>query len=130
MLLDASALMAYLTDEAGTEQVYSIISEQSCWVSSVTLTEVEGKLVGRGEKTPGQVHVNYKKLLSIAQEIPFDAACRSKAAFYYARKSPYNLSLGDAACLGTAEALGLDVLTAERSWATIPDLPIKVELVR
>jgi len=69
-------------------------------------------------------------LLSLLQEVPFDAACREKAAFYYARKSPYNLSLGDAACLGTAEALKLDVLTAERGWAQIPDLPFSVRLIR
>ncbi len=62
--------------------------------------------------------------------MPFDAACREKAAFYYARKSPYDLSLGDACCLGTAEALGLAVLTAERGWAKIPDLPFKVKLIR
>ncbi|UTA52431.1 hypothetical protein MSS93_17160 (plasmid) [Deinococcus radiodurans] len=58
--------------------------------------------------------------------MPFESACRKKASFYYARKSPYGLSLGDAACLGTAEALKLDVLTAEKGWAEIPDLPFKV----
>ena len=130
MLLDASALLAYLTGESGTDVVLNIISRQHCWVSSVTLTEVEGKLVGRGQFTHGQVHERYTKLLSLLTEVPFDAACRERAVFYYARKSPYNLSLGDAACLGTAEALSMDVLTAERGWQAIPDLPINVELIR
>jgi len=99
-------------------------------VSSVTLTEAEGKLVGRGDFTHGQVQSKYSALLALIMEVPFDPACRARAAFYYARKAPYDLSLGDAACLGTAEVLGSDVLTAERGWARIPDLPFKVRLIR
>ena len=41
-----------------------------------------------------------------------------------------NLSLGDALCLGAAEALGADVMTAEHGWATLPDLPFEVQLIR
>ena len=114
MLLDASALLAYLTGENGTDTVLNVVSSQNCWVSSVTLTEAERKLVGRGQFTHGQVHERYRKLLSLLKEVPFDAACRERAVFYYARKSPYNLSLGNAACLGTARSLSMDVLTAER----------------
>jgi len=125
-----SALLAYLSNEPGTDEVRTVLAAQPCMISSVTLTEAEGQLVGRGEFTHEQVNANHNQLLSLLQEVPFDAACREKAAFYYARKSPYNLSLGDAACLGTAEALKLDVLTAERGWAQIPDLPFAVRLIR
>lgn len=130
MILDASVFLAFLLDEPGTEQVSAALLRHRCVVSSVTLTEVEGKLVGRGDFTHGQVRGQYAKLLSVVQEVVFDAACREKAAFYYARKSPYDLSLGDAACLGTAEVLKVDVLTAEQNWAKIPDLPFKVHLIR
>lgn len=130
MLLDASVFLAFLTNEPGTEVVRAALLQYRCMVSSVTLTEVEGKLVGRGEFTSGQVQQQYAKLLSVVGELPFDSVCREKAAFYYARKSPYDLSLGDACCLGTAEALRMDVLTAERGWAMIPDLPFKVQLIR
>ena len=130
VLLDASALMALMADEAGAAKVKAALLNQHCLISSVTLTEVEGKLVGRGEMTHGQVTEVLAQVLSAVDEVPFGAACRERAVFYYARKSPYNLSLGDAACLGTAEALSMDVLTAERGWQAIPDLPIKVELIR
>ncbi|MDV6375071.1 PIN domain-containing protein [Deinococcus arenicola] len=130
MLLDASVVLAFLTNEPGTQAVRAALLQYRCVVSSVTLAEVEGKLVGRGEFTSGQVGQQYAKLLSVVRELPFDSACREKAAFYYARKSPYDLSLGDACCLGTAEALEMDVLTAERGWAVIPDLPFKVQLTR
>lgn len=130
MLLDASALLAFLLKEEGGLEVLEVVSSRQCWISSVTLTEVQGKLVGRGDFTPRQVEAQLGPLLGFVREVPFDATCREKASFYYARKSPYGLSLGDAACLGTAEALKVDVLTAERGWAEIPDLPSKVQLIR
>lgn len=130
VVLDASALLAYLTDEPGSDEVFEFVSTRPCSISSVTLTEVAGKLVGRGEMTHGQVSAKFRQLLSLVQEVPFGAACRERAAFYYARKSPYDLSLGDAACLGTAEALNVDVVTAERNWAKLPDLPFRVTLIR
>jgi ribonuclease VapC len=51
-------------------------------------------------------------------------------AFFYARRNPYELSLGDCACLALAEAKGLQVLTAEQSWKKIPNLKIKIRLIR
>lgn len=96
----------------------------------MTLTEVQGKLIGRGDFTPGQVRAQIDSLLGFVREVPFDAACWERAVFYSARTSPYDLSLGDAACLGTAEAMNLNALTAERGWSSIPDLPFKVQLIR
>jgi ribonuclease VapC len=122
--------MAYLLGEDGGEKSLQVIASRPCFVSSVTLTELEGKLVGRGDFIPQQVQAALDPLLSLVSEVAFDAQCRPRAAFYYARKSPYGLSLGDAACLGTADALGYDVLTAERGWGEIPDLPFQVHLIR
>jgi ribonuclease VapC len=39
------------------------------------------------------------------------------------------ISLGDAACLGTARVMGLPVLTGDRAWAKL-GLPIEVRLLR
>ena len=130
MLLDASALLAFLLKEEGGDKVLEVVSSYQCFISSITLTEVYGKLVGRGEFTAGQVEAQMGPLLGFIREVPFDAACREKASFYYARKSPYGLSLGDAGCLGTAEALKMDVLTAERRWSEIPDVAVEVKLIR
>lgn len=130
LLLDASALIALFRQEPGYPEVRRALSGRSCSVSSVTLAEMEGKLVGRGDYTHGQVQVAWGRLAPFVPERVFDADCRAKAAFYYARKSPYGLSLGDAACFGTAEVHGLNVLTAEQGWAKVPDLPFGVELVR
>ena len=130
LLLDASALIALFRQEPGYPEVQRALSGRPCAVSSVTLAEMEGKLVGRGDYTHGQVQASWGRLAPFVPELVFDTGCRSKAAFYYARKSPYGLSLGDAACFGTAEVHGLNVLTAEQSWARVPDLPFGVELIR
>lgn len=130
LLLDASALIALFRQEPGYPEVQRALSGRSCFVSSVTLTELEGKLVGRGEYTHGEVQASWGRLAPFVPELVFDVECRAKAAFYYARKSPYGLSLGDAACFGTAEVHGLSVLTAEQGWARVPDLPFGVELIR
>ncbi|BDP42770.1 hypothetical protein DAETH_27390 [Deinococcus aetherius] len=130
MLLDASALIAFLLGEEGGAEVLRVVSSRPCLVSSITLTETQGKLIGRGEYTPKQVQARIDPLLGFVREVPFDGACREKAVFYYARRSPYALSLGDAACPGTAEVLGVDVMTAERGWTKILDLPFKVHLIR
>ena len=130
LLLDASALIALFRREPGYPEVQGALSGRPCAVSSVTLTEMEGKLVGRGDYTHGQVQASWGRLAPFVPELVFDADCRAKAAFYYARKSPYGLSLGDAACFGTAEVHGLHVLTAEQGWAKVPDLPFGVELIR
>lgn len=130
MLLDASAIIAFLLKEEGGAEVLNVIGSRPCFVSSVTLTEVQGKLIGRGAFTPKQVQVQLDPLLGLAHEVVFDAECREATAFYYARKSPYDLSLGDTVCLGTAQAFKMDVLTAEQGWAKIPDLPFRVHLIR
>lgn len=130
LLLDASAIIALFRQEPGYQEVRRALAGRACSVCSVTLAELEGKLVGRGDYTHGQVQASWGQLAPFVPELAFDADCREKTAFYYARKNPYGLSLGAAACFGTAEAHGLSVLTAERSWASLPGLPFAVEPIR
>lgn len=130
LLLDASAILALLRREPGAQKVRDALRQRPCAVSSVTLTELEGKLIGRGEYTAIQIRSAVETVAPLMDELAFDAECRGYATFYYARKSPYDLSLGDAACLGTAEAHQLAVLTAEQNWAKLPDLPFSIELIR
>lgn len=130
LLLDASAILALVRREEGAGAVLKALRTRSCAISSITLTELEGKLIGKGEYTAAQIRSIVENLTPLVQELAFDANCRAHATFYYARKSPYDLSLADSACLGTAEAHGMNVLTAEQNWGTLPNLPVKVELLR
>ena len=130
MVIDASALMAFLQREKGFEHVRKALEAGGLVLSTVNRTEVKGKLVGLGAFTPQQVDARFDVLRDVLEIVPFDGAQSDRAAYYYARRNPYNLSLGDCACLGLAEARSLAVITAETAWASLPDLPFKVVLIR
>lgn len=99
-------------------------------VLAVQMVEVEGKLVSGGNLTPQQVRARLHSLGQLLEVAPFGREAQQAASFYYARRKPYNLSLGDALCLGAAEAMNADVMTAEHGWATLPGLPFAVNLIR
>jgi ribonuclease VapC len=130
LLLDASAVIAFIRKEPGGEIVLARVSNEQSLISSVNLTEVKGKLVGAGDFTPKQVIAELETLSALIQPIPYSLEQAELGAWWYARKNPYNLSLGDCACLGTAEALGAEILSAEKSWAKLPNLRVKVSLIR
>lgn len=129
-MIDASALMAFLQREPGHAQVRQALEAGGMVLSTVNRTEVKGKLVGSGAFTPQQVDTHMDLLRDVLEVAPFDGPQSDLAAYYYARRHPYDLSLGDAACLGLAEARTLAVLTAEKAWAALPDLPVEVVLIR
>ena len=132
LLLDASALLAFIRREPGGEAVLTALTDgqRPCVVGVAQLVEVEGKLVSDGSFTPEQVRARLHQLGQLLEVQALQRNAQAASAFYYARRKPYDLSLGDALCLGLADALGADVLTAERGWATIPDLPFAVILIR
>ena len=132
LLLDASALMAFIRREPGGETVLTALTDgrRPCLVGVAQLVEVEGKLVSDGRFTPEQVRARLHQLGGLLEVQALQPNAQTASAFYYARRKPYDLSLGDALCLGLAEALGADVLTAERGWTSIPDLPFTVNLIR
>jgi PIN domain nuclease of toxin-antitoxin system len=130
MVIDASALIAYLLDEPGGERTEGVLARGGALLSSVNRTEVKGRLVGMGARTPQAVDEALAALEPLLETVPHDLEQSDLGAYYYARRNPYNLSLGDCACLALAEARRLDVLTAEQSWAKLPGLPFRVHLIR
>jgi len=130
VVIDSSVLLAYFLDEPGAERAEQEIRKGGLLLSSVNRTEVKGRLVGMGVSTPQAVDTEFGNLAQLVEIAPFDLEQSDLAAYYYARRNPYNLSLGDCACLALAEARGLDVLTAEQSWAQLPSLPFKIHLIR
>ncbi len=128
MVFDASAIIAWYEDEPGANIVETQLLHGGGMISSVNLTEVIGKLVGKGIAPENEIQAD---LFALQLEImPFDTLLAVEASFFYARRNPYNLSLGDCACLALAETQKRTVLTAEQSWAKIPNLRIPVKLIR
>jgi ribonuclease VapC len=130
LILDASALIAFIRKEDGSETVKTRITQSEAFISVVNLTEAKGKLVGAGDFTPQQVESELEQLAALVEPIAYTLEQADLAAWWYARKNPYNLSLGDCACLGAAEATGCEVLTAEQRWGKLPNLRVKVTLIR
>jgi PIN domain nuclease of toxin-antitoxin system len=126
MVIDASALLAYLQNEPGGEVVEQALEEE-IFISTVTYTEVVGKLVGGGKP----VSLVEQKLNELELEIiPFNEKQARIAAHFYARRKPYNLALGDCATLALGEWTLEPVLTAEKTWASLPELKIEIKLIR
>jgi PIN domain nuclease of toxin-antitoxin system len=130
MVVDASALMAFFLKETGDEAVKKELEKGNLLISTVNRTEVKGKLVGSGTHTPQMIDTRFDLLKDVLEVVAFDAEQSDIAAFYYARRNPYNLSLGDCACLALAEVSQQNVLTAEQAWKKLPHLPFKVVLIR
>ncbi|ADH65137.1 hypothetical protein Mesil_3323 (plasmid) [Allomeiothermus silvanus DSM 9946] len=96
-------------------------------LSAVTFTEVLGKLVGKGVPAD-QAEADLDELG--LEVVDYDRELAKVAAYFYARRNPYNLSLGACAVLALGEHLGLPILTGEQAWAKLPGLRVKVRLIR
>jgi PIN domain nuclease of toxin-antitoxin system len=130
MVIDASALIAYFRHETGYKQIEHFLLKGGLSLSSVNRTEIKGKLVGTGLFTANQINEALANLEELLEVIPFDTKQSDVAAYYYARRHPYQLSLGDCACLALAEIKSVNVITAEAAWSKLPDLPFKVSVIR
>lgn len=125
---DASAILAHILQEKGWEVVDQAL-ENGLAMSAINLTEVYDRLVG-GALPEDRVQERLLELTETLDVVPFDAQLALEAGYLYARRRPYNLSLGDCACLALAESLDLPVLTAETNWAKLPNLRVRVKLIR
>ncbi len=130
MVIDSSAIIAYLRHESGYKHVERLLLKGELLLSSVNRTEIKGKLVGMGAFTAKQIDEALTNLEALLEVVPFDIQQSDTAAYYCARRKPYTLSLGDCACLALAEIKHVPVVTAEAAWAKLPDLPFKVTVIR
>ena len=111
MVLDASALLAFLFGEPGRDRVAQIV-EDSC-MSAVNFSEVLGRFARDGHEP----HVVSRRLLASGVEIvPFSDDHATLAAALRPRTDPLGLSLGDRSCLALAQARSLPAVTAVRAW--------------
>lgn len=125
VVLDASAILAYLYDEPGKSHVAQLLAGD-CAASAVNLAEVAAKLTDQGMPPPSIWQAIDDLQLAI-DPFALDAALASAAL--RTRTRPAGLSLGDRACLELGERLGVPVVTTDRVWTTL-DLQVPVILAR
>lgn len=124
IVVDASALLAFLYREPGGEEVASHLAD-AC-LSTVNLAEVLGR-VARDGGDPREVRNSIAA--GRVEIVPFSAAEATIAATLLPTTRRQGLSLADRACLSLGMLRRVPVLTADRSWADLV-LPIEVKLIR
>ncbi|HET7034820.1 MAG TPA: type II toxin-antitoxin system VapC family toxin [Thermomicrobiaceae bacterium] len=130
VLLDASALLAYLRREPGGDVVLNLLTAGAC-ITTINYAEVLTRLSDAGED-PATAHqrLHAQGLIGgplTIVTLTFDDAV-TIAQLRRATRSQ-GLSLGDRACLAAGLRLGLPVLTADRSWTTV-NVGVTVQLIR
>ena len=123
-VLDSSAILALLNDEAGADVVAEILP--SSVVSTVNLAEVIASLVNKGVSG---ADAEAALLTLDCKSEPFRREEALLAGRLRESTRQAGLSLGDRACLALALSLGLPVLTADRAWRNLP-LDVEVRLIR
>jgi PIN domain nuclease of toxin-antitoxin system len=116
-VLDASALLAYLRDEPGTDVVAEAIADGAV-ISTVNLAEVFSRAADRGAD-PAKLAATLTQggLLGGAITVePFTTADAIDAARLRPLTRNAGLSLGDRACLALVRRLGNPALTADTAW--------------
>lgn len=123
-VLDASAILAFLHNEPGHDEVEATIVRSVA--SSVNWSEVVQKSLAHGVDVTG-LRADIEALgLHV---LPFTPDDSEVAAILWAKSRSLGLSLADRACLALALRRSLPVLTADRTWAGL-DLGVKVQLIR
>ncbi len=122
-VLDASALLALLQAEQGSEQVRAALVSGAV-MSAVNFSEVVAKL---SELDMDAVAI---RLVLEPLGLPistFDIDAAYGAGLLRRPTKAAGLSLGDRACLGLAQRLHLPVVTTDRAWQDLAlDVPVHV----
>lgn len=124
-VFDASAVLAIIQNEPGSERALSLLESGDCCISAVNLSEVGAKLFLRGMSVE-EVGAACSGLP--LEVVPVDEACAMLAAQLAPVGKPLGLSLGDRICLATTMIRNAVAVTAEKVWASLHDP--KVEVIR
>ncbi|MBS3025718.1 MAG: type II toxin-antitoxin system VapC family toxin [Dolichospermum sp. DET50] len=124
IVLDASALLAYLNKEKGGLLVEEILP--NAIISTVNWCEVVQKL--RSKSILYQEIYIRLEIIGLGF-IPFNKEYAEKAGELWQITSPFGLSLGDRACLATGLVEKMPVMTADKIWQEL-SLPIEIKCIR
>jgi len=124
IVLDASALLAFLNQEPGSEVLESLLPHS--FISTVNLAEVITKLEERGLWTE-QSQTDLEAFGMVI--VPFDLEQAVISGKLRSLTKRFGLSLGDRACLALGTQRNLPVLTTDRIWTQL-GISVKVRVMR
>ena len=129
-ILDASALLALMYDEAGADRVEAVLRRGAA-ISTVNWAEAISRMAERGEPTAvsePRINTTVAAAGSLAV-IAFDAPQAVEAARLRVPTRHLGLSLGDRACLGLGRLRRLPVYTTDRAWRSL-HISVRIEVIR
>jgi ribonuclease VapC len=127
VILDASAILAYLLQEPGGESVAEAI-DSGAGLGTANLAEVMTRLVRDGVAVDTARQV-LSALPVTLFDLDADLALRAGALVLATRK--FGLSLGDRLCLALAIREIVPAVTADTAWAEVaPLIGATVQLIR
>lgn len=127
-VLDASALLAWILKEPGSERVRELLEAGECRLSAVNAAEIVAKLADKNRPAEALRQV----IAHIGAEcVPFDADQATEAGLLRPLTRHLGLSMGDRACLALARRRGGVVVTTDRLWLTLSEpLGLSIECIR
>lgn len=126
VVLDASAVLAFLFEEAGAEKVSPVLETGSGLISSVNYAELVSKLIDQG-MPPAIIR---ETLFGLElQLVDHDEAQAFVTGELRTVSKAFGLSLGDRACLALGIIKQLPVLTADHVWLKVP-VQTEVRVIR
>lgn len=123
-VLDTSALLAWLRDEPGADEVGPLLPDAI--MSAANWSETQQKLLQHG--VDADRVTSRLRTLGLGVE-PLTEADAVTAANLWASTRAAGLSLGDRCCLALGARLELTTVTADTAWADL-DIDITVQLIR
>ena len=123
-ILDASAILALLNNELGSEIVINALPEAV--ISSINLSEVVAKLAESGMP---EVEIRAAIDALGLEIINFDSEMAYSAGMLRPDTKRTGLSFSDRACLTLGLSMNLPVLTSDKAWADL-ELGIVVQVIR
>ena len=112
VVLDASAILAFVQDEPGAEIVEAALGEPA-WCGAANWSEVAQKVLGAGRNW------DLVRALLASYELRVEPVLTEDAEWAARRwKAGEALSLADRLCLALGERVDTEVLTADVTWGT------------
>lgn len=129
VVLDASALLALLNDEAGADRVQRAVREGAL-ISAVNWAEVLTRLVQTGgDPVTAAARALPSGDAGVLSLVPYDDEQARETARLWVKTQSLGLSLADRAALALGRLRGLTVLTSDRAWRSLR-LSIRIEVIR
>lgn len=125
VVLDASAILAVIKGERGTETLTPQLLARAA-VSTINLAEVQTKLVNAGWT---QAQAWEDATSPVGEIISFDSKQARIAGDLAYETKHLGLSLGDRACLALGLALDASVYTTERVWKQLK-IDVHIHVIR